>query len=471
MVVNQYIGVVTILRSSLIEASRPRYRAIAGVLSGAILEGRIQAGAKLPPLRILADELSVTVGTVSRAYSELDRLGLVSARVGDGTYVCRPGERPRGADFEIAPKGGDTIDLSRNTSVPGRQTALLAEALERLARDRGRLATINEYSPDAGLPRHREAGADWLRLSGVDAQADDVVVTNGAQHALVCTMMSILRSNDLVVSEHLSYPGLVAAARMLGIRLAGLPIDDEGLIPDALRDACEHQKVHALYCTPTIQNPTTAVMSAQRRQRIAQICEHYNVRIIEDDAHGVMVDDHPLSLAEYAPAHSVTISSMSKAVSAGLRVGFISAPRQLVGRIAGAVRASCWMATPLAAEVAAGWIFTGTAAQLRNEQRKEIGRRKALVLPYLSNLSYRTHGDCCHFWIGLPESWRASQLVLQLAEAGVSVKAAEAFAIGNIGVPQFIRASTSGVMSDEVLERGFRIVRDIIQEGAPNVID
>ncbi|THF63525.1 aminotransferase-like domain-containing protein [Pseudothauera rhizosphaerae] len=470
MRVNKYIDAVTIATEAVGDG-RPRYRVIAEALAQGILNGRIDAGSKLPPLRILADELSVTVGTINRAYTEIERQGLVTSRVGDGTYVLSPGERANEGEFENAPGGRPgVIDLSRNTHIPGEESALLGEALARLGGDRRRLAQLGEYLPDSGLSRHREAGAQWLGLSGREVAVDQVIVTNGAQHALLCAMMATLRKDDLIVSEHLTYPGLVAAARALGMRLSGLAIDAQGLLPEALEEACSQQRVHALYCTPTIHNPTTGTMDSQRRQAIADICLRHNLRIIEDDAHGVLVERHPPSLTQFAPTHTITISSLSKAVSAGLRVGFVAAPRSLIGRIASAVRTSCWMATPLAAEVGSGWILDGTAAALCEHQRTEIRRRKALVAAILASLEVRTDEDSYHYWIALPEPWRASELVSQLEERGVLVKAAEAFAVGRIGVPQCIRASISGA-DDEGLIQGIGQLVETIQEGPYRAID
>jgi DNA-binding transcriptional MocR family regulator len=470
MRVNKYIDAVTIARSAVPDG-RPRYRVIGEALAQAVLDGRLRADAKLPPLRVLADALSVTVGTVGRAYAEIERQGLVTSRVGDGTYVLPPGERTHKNEFDNAPDGKPgLIDLSRNMHIPGEESALLGEALLRLGGDRRVLTQLGSYLPDTGLGRHREAGAQWIGLSGRDAVADHIVVSNGAQHALLCTMMATLRKDELIVSEHLTYPGLVAAARGLGVRLDGLAMDAQGLLPEALEEACSRQRVHALYCTPTLHNPTTGTMDLARRQAIADICLRHNVLIIEDDAHGVLVAPHLPSLAQFAPSRTVTIGSLTKAVSAGLRVGFIAAPDHLVGRIASAVRTTCWMATPLTAEIGAGWILDGTAARLCTHQRAEISRRKALVEPTLTGLEARTDEGCYHYWITLPEPWRASELAAELETHGVVVKAAESFAVGRIGVPQCIRASVSGPGDDALIE-GFQRLADALAEGPCRTLD
>jgi DNA-binding transcriptional MocR family regulator len=456
MTVNKYIDTVTIIDEALSTGERPLYRTIGKALSGGIRTGAIPAGSKLPPLRTLADALSVTVGTVGKAYAEVERQGLAVSRVGDGTYVLKSGESADSNAFDNAPAAQAlAVDLTRNAHIEGDDVELLTESLTRLGTEHHSLQNLSGYLPDAGLVSHREAGALWLGFSGLETSADQVIVTNGAQHALLCTMMATLRKDDTLIAEHMTYPGLVAVARALGVRLTGLPIDAEGIVPEALEEMCGQQRIHALYCTPTIHNPTTGVMGLERRHRIAEICQRYDILIVEDDAHGVLVEPHPPSLACFAPAHTIVISSLSKAVSAGLRVGFIAAPPALVTRIACAVRASCWMATPLAAEIAARWITKGSAARLRNQQREEIRRRKAAVAPLLESLDARTHEDSYHYWITLPEPWRAGELERQLGERGVLVKTAEAFAIGRISVPQCIRVSVSCASEEQLLE-GFR---------------
>lgn len=465
MTVNNSIDMVAIARSALESGTGPRYRALAGGIAEAILFGRIGHGQKLLPHRILSDKIGVTPGTVSKAYAEIERMGLVSSRVGDGTYVRFPGGEPAGG-FENAPSTPDRLDLSRNTHIGGEEVRLLGETLQRLGQDPGLLARLVEYAPAAGAPHQRLAGARWLRFSGLDTDSESVLVSNGAQHALLCTLMACLRAGETIATEHLSYPGLIGAARYLDLRLAGLDMDEEGLTPQALAEACAQRPIKALYCTPTLQNPTSGTLSETRRREIAALCQRHNLLIIEDDAHGCLAEEHPPALSTFAPERAVLISSLTKAVAAGLRVGYLAAPTALVGKIAGALRASCWMASPLAAEIGAHWVLDGTAESLRARQRIETQQRKAMVGPLLDGFQVRSADGCCHFWIALPDPWRASELALELERQGVLVKAAEAFAVGRQAVPQCLRASISSVPSEAALIAAFRRLSDVIREGA-----
>ncbi|EQM68221.1 hypothetical protein L682_18730 [Aquipseudomonas alcaligenes OT 69] len=434
-----------------------------------ILEGTLEGGAKLPPHRNLADRLGVTIGTVSRAYAELERMGLVIARVGDGTFVRRRGlERKRDEGFRnFIEEAPELYDMSRNMHIPGHETAFLAQSLLDLANDPQTLQDLTRYTPDIGLPRYRQVGANWLAHGDFQPQADQVLCVNGGQHGLLCTLMGLLRAGDILVTEQLTYPGLITLARMLGIKLLGADMDEEGLVPASLDEICRNNRVTALYCTPTIQNPTTGVLSHQRRDAIARLCREHNLLIIEDEAHAVLVEDRPPPLSLYAPERTILISSLSKAVAAGLRVGYLHAPTALVSRIAAALRATCWMATPLALELSTLWIENGTAEKLLSQQIHEIGRRKALVERLLDGLNYRTHPQSPHFWIEVPEAWRASDIEADLKLKNYLITAAEAFAVGRATVPQFVRASVSNASSnDQLLYDGFLTLASTLREEA-----
>jgi DNA-binding transcriptional MocR family regulator len=467
MTVKASIAMVSILRDGLANGLGVKYKRLADAVEKAIAEGVIEPGSKLPPHRLLADSLGVTIGTISRAYGELERVGLVVARVGDGTYVRQRGmERARDGGFRNVSEAPQVFfDMSRNQPIPGQEALLLSQSLQTLALDPQALRHLSGYTADAGLPRHRAAGAHWLRHQAFEPNAEQIVCVNGGQHGLLCALMALLKAGDTVVTEHLTYPGLISVARMLGIKLIGVAMDDEGLMPDALEDVCRNHRVSALYCTPTIQNPTAAVMSVPRREAIAEVCRQHNLLIFEDEAHAVLAQQRPLPLSHFAPERSVLIGSLSKAVSAGLRVGYLHAPLPLIGRLSAAVRGTCWMASPLTLEVATQWIENGVAEQLSGQQIVEISRRKSLVAGLLDGLVYKTHSHSPHFWIEVPEPWRASQIAAELKEKNYLVATAEAFAVGHGAVPQFIRASVCNSAGDDrLLLRGFEALAGALAE-------
>lgn len=455
------------METALRSGQGAKYQRLAEALELKILDGALEGGAKLPPHRVLADQLDVTIGTVSRAYAELERMGLVVARVGDGTFVRKRGlERKRDEGFRnFIEEPQQYYDMSRNMHIPGYEIEFLAQTLQAFAEDRKTLQDLTLYTPDIGLPRYRAAGAKWLRHPDFEPQPEQVICVNGGQHGLLCALMALLRAGDTIAAEQLTYPGLITAARFLDIKILGVEMDAEGIIPDALEELCRSNKISALYCTPTIQNPTTSVLSVERREALAHICRKHNLLIIEDEAHGVLVDDRPPPLSAFAPERTILISSLSKAVAAGLRVGYLHAPASLVSRLSAALRASCWMATPLTLEIATAWIEDGTADTLRKQQIIEITRRKGLVVPLLAGLRFMTHPLSPHFWIEVPEPWRASEVEADLKRKHYLITTAEAFTVGRGAAPQYIRASVSNASSnDRLLLDGFEALANTLKD-------
>jgi DNA-binding transcriptional MocR family regulator len=469
MNVKTIIDTVSILKNTLETGTGVKYKRLAAVMAARIQEGGIDAGTKLPPHRSLAEALGVTIGTVSRIYNELEHLGLVVARVGDGTFVRQRGLESK-SDNGFRNSVDQTqqyYDMSRNLHIPGHESAFLAQSLRELANNPQILQELSLYTPEMGLMRYRQAGAQWLTQSDFIPSPEQVLCVNGAQHGLMCALIGLLRPGDTLVAEQLTYPGLITAARMLGIKLLGIQMDDEGLLPESLDELCRTNRVSALYCTPTIQNPTNAVLSVKRREAIARTCHEHNLLILEDDAHGVLASDRPPPLSVFAPERSVLISSMSKAVAAGLRVGYLHAPAPLMSRLSTAVRTTCWMATPIAFELATLWIDQGTAKELLQRQVAEIIRRKRLVMGLLAGLRFKDHPESPHFWIEVPEPWRAAEIEAEMQQKHYLISTADAFTVGRQAVPQFVRASVSNTWgNDDMLRDGFLTLASTLNQDA-----
>ncbi|PWG62054.1 aminotransferase-like domain-containing protein [Spiribacter halobius] len=458
----------TIWCPELAARSGPRYRAIAAAIAEAIEDGRLAPGERLPTHRALAEALGVTVGTVTRGYAEAERQGLVRARVGSGTYV-RGGEADP-PEFAIAgdEAASSLIPMGLSLPAPIAREGLLAQALREIAGDRAALADALGYHPEAGIARHREMLAGWLREAwGVPVAADSLLLSLGGMHGVYLALQALLRPGETLASEALTYPGLIAAARQLGLRHVGLAMDDEGLIPEALEAACRQQGVRAVYCMPNQNNPTTAVMSEARRQALLTVARREGVTVIEDDVHLVAANERPPNLLELDPERVVYVTGCSKVLAGGLRVGMVHAPAALLARLAEVLRSHCWMAPPLNAEVACRWIGSGVADELAAAQRDELGGRQALAAEKLAGSGARGQPYGFNLWLPLPEPWRASAFVRRCEAEGLLLRSAEPFTVGSLPAPQAVRLSLSAPASREAVTRGLDIVRRVLAEAPP----
>jgi DNA-binding transcriptional MocR family regulator len=433
--------------------SKSRYAAIVDALARDVASGKLADGARLPTHRELADTLGIAIGTVTRAYTEAERRGLVRGEVGRGTFV---GPAPLQSISPALVSTTGVIDLALNVPVEG-LVPDLAGALRTLAK-RADLADLLRYQPHAGATRHRAAGAAWAKRYGVTATPDQVVVCAGAQHAMVAIFSALAKPGDRVLTESLTYAGMKALSSLLHLPLEGVAMDAEGIRVDALEAALASSGAKFLYCMPTIQNPTGGVLSDARRRAIAELARKHDVAIIEDDVHRFLVPDAPPPLAQYAPERTYHIAGTSKALAGGLRVAYVTAPRAAVGRLEQRIWATTWMAPPLMAEIATLWIEDGTADRLAAEQRREAIVRQKIARDILGDVPLVAHPNSLHIWLELPDPWRSESFARETLQRGVALAPADVFVVGRAPIPHAVRIGLGGARTHGELERALRIV-------------
>ncbi|MDR3516256.1 MAG: PLP-dependent aminotransferase family protein [Azospirillaceae bacterium] len=439
-----------------------RYQAIADALAEDVNAGRLAAGSRLPTHRDLAFKLKVTVGTVTRAYAEAERRGLVAGEVGRGTYVLGSGQPLR-----VEPWPEDTRQTTINLAVCQPQVPGVAEAL---AAEMANLATTSAttieewlgYPLHSGLPTHRAIGARWLQRHGIDAKPESVLLIGGAQAGMAVAFAALTRPGDLVLTECLTYFGMKSVAASLGLKLEGVAIDDHGLIPDAFDAACR-QGARALYTVPTLQNPTATIQPAERRAEIVAIARRYGVAIVEDDVFGFLVENQPPPLQTLAPDLVILLRSLSKSVAAGLRIGHLVAPPRLVPRLEAQIRALYYGVPQLMAEIASRWIDNGKADTFADVQRGVAAGRMALAKRILAPFDVAaTPTTSLHLWLKLPDPWRREAFVEEARIHGVAVTGADAFAVGRINAPHAVRLGLCMPRNDAELIRGLSTLVDVL---------
>ena len=444
-------------------ADGPIYRAIAVDLGQAIADGRLPPGTRLPTQRDLAVRLGVSVQTVSQAYAEAERQGLVVGRVGRGTFVAdrRSDLEPR---FIMDGRNEGVIDLSINRPVYGeRHAERLRAELAAFGSDERVIDAMLLCRPIAGLPGHREAGAAWVARRGLAIPPERILITNGAAHGLLVALAGVAEAGDLVVSEALTDHGIISAASLLGLRLEGLPIDDEGIVPEAFDAACRRERVAALCTTPSLTNPTVTLMSDQRRRAIAEVARHHGVWVIEDDVYGDLLADGPPALAVHLQELTCYVTSFTKTVVSGLRTGDLVAPAPSLPRLVRRIRTTSWMATPLLAALASRWIETGTAAELVDWQRDALRVRQRVVREALAGFEFRQHPTALHAWLDLPPPWRPEAFVAEARLKNVAITPAQPFLPEGAPVPPGIRISVGAARSVAELRAGLAVLVDLLE--------
>ncbi|MCB8820523.1 aminotransferase-like domain-containing protein [Microvirga rosea] len=440
----------------------PRYLAIAEALLSDIQSGRLKPGDRLPPQRELAKELGLDLTTVTRAFNEARRRGLIEASPGRGSFVRRKASLSEGNASAESP----IIDLSMNMP-PQPPEAQLRERIH--AGIMGVLSSPHglmhlHYQESAGARPDRAAAVQWLTPRLGPTSVDRVAVTGGAQEALYAIVRVLAQAGDAICVPDLTYPGLRAIAEQLKVRLVPVAMDREGIDPDALNEACRWETPKAVYCVPTIHNPTTGTMSPERRAGIAAVARQYGVAIVEDDAYGALPRQAPTPIAAIAPEISWHIATLSKCVTPALRTAYVVTPRLSdTLRLAAELRAMTLMMPPLMAALASRWILDGTLDAITAAIRQESAVRQLIAKRVLHGLEVQAHPDGHHLWLRLPERWRHADLSVYARQSGLALVPSQAFAVGP--APDAIRVSLGAAQNQAVLERGLTLLATVLSHG------
>lgn len=446
------------------ETDEPVYRRLADAIAQRIASGELAAGDRLPPQRDIARTVGVNVTTVTRAFSSLQQRGLVEARRGRGTLVAAR-DTGDGGGFRSAPSDeAGLIDLSVNRPATTAYLDGLGPLLPRIVKDR-RYAALQDYHPPEGPHWARQAVAQWLAPHAGDGDAGRVVLTDGAQHGLACVFTAIAAEGDIILSDAITYQGISALCRSQGLELRGVAGDRAGMLPDAFEAACVAMQPRAVFLVPTLHNPTTATMPEHRRRAIASIARRHNVLIIEDDVYRPLVDDAPPTLAAREPEITIYVSCLSKCIAPGLRFGFVTGPRAVMGNVAAALRVNCWSISPLTALIGTILLEEGIAKRMIATQREELRRRQEILRERLSEFDVQTHPYATHAWLHLPEPWRGAGFARASRARGVGVLPADAFAVGREVLTHAVRINLGAARSQSDFRRALDILVDLLNSG------
>ncbi|WP_407331581.1 PLP-dependent aminotransferase family protein [Enterovibrio sp. 27052020O] len=442
---------MTIMNIVLERDGTPIYRQIADAIAGKVLSNELAAGAKLPTHRALADALSVTVGTVTRAYAEAERRGIIEAKVGAGTYVC-DSDKPHWT-FASPERPGIT-SFGYNVPPAINRADLFSDALQQLASHPNELNNLMLYQPPSGIVRHREILSQWLAQHSVIADANRLLFCSGAQNAMQLCLLTLCRAGDTILADKFTYPGLMSLARQLQLTVKPVDMDDEGMLPDSLQAACQQYQPRMVYLTPTLQNPTTAIMSESRRKALINVCQTQQLVIVEDDVNGLLPRERPQPFVNLAPDDVIYIGGMAKTLAPGLRLGFLHLPERFYPQFVNALQNHSWMISPLLTAMAAILLENGGANQILETIRTEMEQRWALLQQYLGNADLRFHPNGFHGWLRLPDEWSLSEFLTACKAQGLEIKSSELFVPAGYSAPPCVRIAVSAPPNRETLENG-----------------
>jgi 2-aminoadipate transaminase len=479
------------------KAREPIAAQIVSYLRRAIEAGRLEPGTKLEPIRELARELGVNRETVATAYRDLERLGFTEATVGRGTFVL--GTSPtrssveRGAEeraFEpvfsqacesLRAAGVSRVDYAAPEGavrfehlIPDRSLYPhegFRRALQRALAVGG--ADLYDYGDSRGLASLRRALVERMAHSGIEAEADDVVITAGSTQGFMIAVRIFCDPGDAVAVESPTYPWAVATLAALGLRVTSVPMTQDGMDLERLDAILARGGIRLIYTMPTFHNPTGISTSLAHRKRLLEIAGRHGVPILEDDFEKdlrVRGRGAPPLRALDRRGLVAYLGTFSKSLFPAARVGWLFAP-PAIARAAVLVKRTLDLTTsPLIQAGLALFLRDGSYDRHLRRVVKEIEARLAAA-----EAALRTHlpeGSSFHacdggflIWVTLPEPLDSAALLEDAKRAGV------VYAPGELFYPDGKRSASLRLSLARTplvdIERGIRSLGEVARAALP----
>ena len=442
---------------------RPKYLVLESAVRAAVDRGDIAPGTKLPPVRDLAWRVGVTPGTVARVYRALTDEGLLEAAVGRGTFVAPPRRAGVGlAEVEVA----GTVNMRTSQVMDVGQADAIARVMAEVGPSAEGYGTYPVRDSDASV---RAALAGWLDDTGCQPiAAEDMVLALGAQHGMVTLFQALLHGpRPVVVTEGLCYPGFRHAAALARADLRGLAFDEEGVLPDALERAAQ-AGAQVLATSAEAHNPTTMRTSEGRRRAVADICDRYNVEIIDDDCFACAPS--AVTYRDLVPHRTWLVTSLSKTISPALRMGMIGPAAGRADAVVVAMQQQFFGLPRPQLDLVEALIATGTAATIRDDVTRLMAARVRRTRAALSGYDLAAREDLPFAWLRLPRGWRASSFLRAAEAEGVMLKAADEFALVDGHAPNAVRLALNGTVDDARFDAALAVLARLLAR-PPSEVD
>jgi DNA-binding transcriptional MocR family regulator len=469
------------------ESIVPLYRQIYEHLREAILAGTLPESTRLPPERSLAEKLDINRSTVVHAYRELVADGLIEQRVGSGSRVVpqlrggqperaagvpwwvtlppwRVGEFPNVLGELAAKQESGRISFVQGVA-PDEPSPLaeLATSFSRVARDP---RFVLSYGDSEGYEPLRRAIATRMNARGASAVApNNVIVLTGSTQGIAIVAQSLAEPGDEIIVESPSYPGALQVFQINGLRAIPVPVDDDGMRVDHVEAILRTRRPRFIYTMPSLHNPSSATMNADRRERLTTIARRAGVPIVEDDPYGPLgPNSGGTPLVALAPDHVVYLSTFSKTIAPSLRVGWLAAPRTILERLL--LRKQAYdMATSLYVQAAvADYLERGYDAHVEQLREELLLRRKladeAIARYWPPSFKVSRPSGGFYLWATTPRELRARALLDASERLGASFLFGEAF-FTNSGGDHHFRLALTAVTRREIGE-GIRRIGEAI---------
>lgn len=473
-------------------SSIPLYRQIEQYLRQAIQSGSLEAETRLPASRTLARDLGVNRITIDSAYSGLEADGLVYSRSGSGVYVLpapaqpAPQRGPAGAPWPLWQQELAALPAGSGLQMPATPPGCIdfspgaggsdlfpvdefRRVLQNILRREGDAAL--GYGDPRGYPPLRATISGVLASQGLQTSPDRVLITSGSQQAIALVCQTLLRPGDCLLVEAPTYASGLKLFRGLGLKVIDVPLDENGLQMQALETALQQHHPRLIYTIPNFHNPTGLCLSAARRRELLELSRQYNVAVLEDDFVGDLRYEGralPTLKSLDAGGQVIYVSTFSKMLMPGLRVGFLVADGPVLERLVDIKYATDLATSSLVQRALDTYVTIGRyQTHLRRSCQRYRRRRDAALqatrrwLP--AETRWITPQGGLFLWLRLPPGMDSEKLLPLAIAAGVSFAPGRQFYADDHSGADALRLNFAALPPEQIEEGIRRLARSLEQ--------
>lgn len=404
----------------------------------------LSVGSRLPSIRRLASDYGISRNTAIEAYERLVAQGLVRSRPGAGFYVadsaarvlakegCGEGKLEDVTDeiWRLFQTREETLKLGCGwLPTNWREGEDLAHAIRHVTRQNR--SSLFDYSTPLGMPELRSLIEERMRLLGIEADANQILLTGGGSHALDLLVRLMLSPGDTVFVESPGYYNLFGLLRLQKVRIIGVPRLVGGPDVERMEALLKTHRPRLLFTNSVFQNPTGTTLVPTVAHRVLQLAEQHDFRVVEDDIYADFQRDPTIRLAALDGLHRVIyLASFSKSLSSSLRVGFVAAEPGLIKRLVDVKMLTSIASSRFAEQVVTTMLENGSYRKLTERLRAKLSGQMSSALERVRATGWEVFSEPAggmFLWIRHPDVESSGELVEHARRAGISLSPGDVF--------------------------------------------
>ncbi|MBQ6889397.1 MAG: PLP-dependent aminotransferase family protein [Lachnospiraceae bacterium] len=458
MPVNSFENYPMSWKPILTDTKKPIYIYLADTLEADILSGKLTPGTKLPPQRELADFLDINLSTITRAFKLCEQRGLICSVVGNGTYISSDA-----ASNSMLMLNNPTHNIIEMGAIlPNVEFNKYVSAYLQTMATEPDFYKLLQYGTIEYDDLQIQAAQHWLSCFSLSSSKEHILYSTGSQNAIFATLSALFQAGDRIATMPTTYPGLKVAAKILGIHLVPLHLEEGNITENVLQYAQKTQNVKGFYFIPDFHNPTSELLSIETRKLIANFCKKEKMAFIEDAIYSLFLPTPLPSITSFSPNQGIFISSTSKVLAPGLRLAVIHCPQTAYPLIKESLYGMQIAPPALMMQLFTRIILSGRFDEIRRLRIQDLEHRNQLFDEMIKDCENTGDFHSPIRWIQIPKHMTPAQFEALALSHNLQVYGADRFIVGSEAIPNAIRVSLISTEKIEDYKTGLQILRELL---------